>query len=40
MGKMFQLLSMFKVGGKLLKRVQSFHVESRVCVRVVEDVSE
>ena len=28
------------VGGKLLKAVQSFYVDSRVCVRVGNDMSE
>ena len=28
------------VGGKLLKAVQYFHVDSRACVRVGNDVSE
>ena len=28
------------VGGKLLKAVQSFYVDSKVCVRVGNDVSE
>ena len=31
---------MFGVGGKLLKEVQSFYVDSRACVRVGNDVSE
>ena len=31
---------MHGVGGKLLKAVQSFYVDSRVCVRVGNDVSE
>ena len=30
---------MYGVGGKLLKAVQSFHVDSRVCVWVGNDVS-
>ena len=30
----------FGVGGKLLKAVKSFHVDSRACVRVGNDVSE
>ena len=31
---------MFIVGGKLLKAVLSFYVDSRACVRVGKDVSE
>ena len=31
---------MYGVGGKLLKAVQSFHVDSRACVWVGNDVSE
>ena len=31
---------MYGVGGKLLKAVQSFYVDSRACVRVGKDVSE
>ena len=31
---------MYGVGGKLLKAVKSFHVDSRACVRVGNDVSE
>ena len=31
---------MYGVGGKLLKPVQSFNVDSRACVRVGNDVSE
>ena len=31
---------MYGVGGKLLKAVQSFYADSRVCVRVGNDVSE
>ena len=30
----------YGVGGKLLKAVQSFYVDSRACVRVGNDVSE
>ena len=32
--------SAYGVGGKLLKAAQSFYVDSRVCVRVGNDVSE
>ena len=31
---------MYGVGGKLLKAVQSFYIDSRACVRVGNDVSE
>ena len=31
---------MYGVGGKLLKAVQSFYIDSRACVRVENDVSE
>ena len=37
---MWQMLRVFGVGGKLLKAVQSFYVDSRVCVWVGNDVSE
>ena len=37
---MWQMLSVYGVGGKLLKAVQSFYVDSRACVRVGNDVSE
>ena len=37
---MWQMLRVYGVGGKLLKAVQSFYVESRACVRVGNDVSE
>ena len=30
----------YGVGGKLLKAVQSFYIDSRACVRVGNDVSE
>ena len=33
------MLRVYKVGGKLLKAVQSFYVDSRVCVQV-KNVSE
>ena len=31
---MWQMLRVYEVGGKLLKAVQSFYVDSRPCVRV------
>ena len=34
------MLRVYGVGGKLLKPVQSFYVDSRACVRVGNDVSE
>ena len=34
------MLRVYGVGGKLLTAVQSFHVDSRACVRVGNDVSE
>ena len=37
---MWQMLRVHRVGGKLLKAVQSFYVDSRACVRVENDVSE
>ena len=37
---MWQMLRAYGVGGKLLKAVQSFYVDSRACVRVGNDVSE
>ena len=36
---MRQMLRMYAAGGKLLKAVQSFYVDSRACVRVGMDVS-
>ena len=36
----YQMLRVYGVGGKLLKAVQSFNVDSRACVRVGNDVSE
>ena len=30
----------YRVGGKLLKAVQSFYIDSMACVRVGNDVSE
>ena len=37
---MWQMQRLYGVGGKLLKAVQSFYVDSRACVRVGNDVSE
>ena len=37
---MWQMLRVYGVGGKLLKAVQNFYVDSRECVRVGNDVSE
>ena len=37
---MWQMLRVYGVGGKMLKAVQSFYVDSRACVRVGNDVSE
>ena len=37
---MWQMLRVYRVGGKVLKAVQSFYVDSRACVRVRNDVSE
>ena len=37
---MWQMLRVYGVGGKLLKAVQSFNVDSRKCVRVGNDASE
>ena len=37
---MWQMLRVYGVGGKLLKAVQSFYVDSRACVRVGNAVSE
>ena len=37
---MWQMLRVYRVGGKLLKAVQSFYIDSRACVRVGNDVSE
>ena len=37
---MWQMLRVYGVGGKLLKAVQNFYVDSRACVRVGNDVSE
>ena len=35
-----KMLRVYGVGGKLLKAVQSFYVDSRACVRVGNNVSE
>ena len=37
---MWQMLRVYGVGGKLLKAVQNFYVDSRACVRVGNDVSK
>ena len=37
---MWKMLRMYGVGGKLLKAVQSFYLDSKVCVRVGNCVSE
>ena len=37
---MWQMLRVYGVGGKLLKAVKSFNVDSRACVRVGKDASE
>ena len=37
---MWQMLRVYRVGGKLLKAVQSLYVDCRECVRVGNDVSE
>ena len=37
---MWQMLRVYGVGGKLLKAVQSFCVDSRACAPVGNDVSE
>ena len=37
---MWQIRRVYRVGGKLLKAVQSFYVDSRACVRVGNDMSE
>ena len=36
----WQMLSVYAVGRKLMKEVQSFYVDSRVCVQVGNDVCE
>ena len=37
---MWQMLRVYRVGGKFLKAVQSFYIDRRACVRVRNDVSE
>ena len=37
---MWQMPRVYGVGGKLLKAVQSFYIDSRACVQVGNDVSE
>ena len=37
---LWQMLRVYGVGGKLLKAVQNFYVDSRACVRVGNDVRE
>ena len=37
---MWQMLTVYGVGGKLLKAMQNFYVDSMECVRVGMDVSE
>ena len=37
---MWQMLRVYGVGGKLLKAVQSFYIDSRASVRVGNDASE
>ena len=37
---MWQMLRAYGVGGKLLKAVQSFYIDSWACVRVGNDVSD
>ena len=36
----WQMLRVYGVGGKLLKAVHSFYIDSRACVRVGKNVSE
>ena len=36
----WQMRRVYGIGGKLLKAVQSFYVDSMACVRVRNDVSE
>ena len=38
--RMWQMLRVYGVGGKLLKAVQSFYIDSRACARVGKDVSD
>ena len=37
---LWQVLRLYGVGGKLLKAVQSFHVDRRACVRIGNEVIE
>ena len=37
---LWQMLIVYAVGGNFMKAVQSFHVDSRACVRVGNDASE
>ena len=37
---LWQVMQLYGAGGKLLKAVQSFYVDSRACVRIGNDVSE
>ena len=37
---MWQMLRVYGLGGKLLKAVQSFYIDSSSCIRVGNDVSE
>ena len=37
---MWQMLRVYGAGGKLLKAVQSFYIDSRACVRMENDESE
>ena len=37
---MWQMLRVYGIGGKFLKAVQSFYLDSRACVRVGNDVSQ
>ena len=37
---MWQILRVYGIGEKLLDKVQSFYIDSRACVRVVNDAGE
>ena len=37
---MCQMLRVYETGGKLLKAVQSFNIDSRACVHRVDSVTE
>ena len=39
-GLIWKVLRMYDVGGKILNRIKSMHVNSLACVRVKEDESE